>query len=379
MKRELLCMMLGCALIFSGCSNGDLGENFESGIHTTQQMTVNFVPEVLGEGTGNSRAVASSYNDPAKVTILAYKKGDNGAYKLEKSLQEGSAATSLVLPVGVYRFVAFYNIGNQMQLSCPENANSWDELVEQITLSSLEASPLDVNEVFVTSKDCSEVNVAEVSEGNNTITVSLQLKRVNARIDVLVKKVNKNGVEQPYAKGNVFGEEPLAQIVTTATAVGKWSWDHHQIGESKKSYTDTKLADNICIGVSAAPTVKSEVYKDNNKNDIDENKIMKGSAYYKGVYVLPFVNGNTTLDEVNIKLVSESKDADNAPVSRTLKATNVKAMQNYVTLITFNIQTDLDDGETPDDSVNVFTPNIQYNIQVDTNWEGVDYHGDIEI
>mgnify|MGYP001484080651 FL=1 len=95
--------------------------------------------------------------------------------------------------------------------------------------------------------------------------------------------------------------------------------------------------------------------------------------------MLPFVNGNTTLDEVNIKLVSESKDADNAPVSRTLKATNVKAMQNYVTLITFNIQTDLDDGETPDDSVNVFTPNIQYNIQVDTNWEGVDYHGDIEI
>lgn len=74
MKKELLCMMLGCALIFSGCSNVDLGENFDSGINTTQQMTVNFVPMVLGEGTGNSRVAASSYNDPTKVTILAYKK-----------------------------------------------------------------------------------------------------------------------------------------------------------------------------------------------------------------------------------------------------------------------------------------------------------------
>lgn len=379
MKKELLCMMLGCALIFSGCSNVDLGENFDSGINTTQQMTVNFVPMVLGEGTGNSRVAASSYNDPTKVTILAYKKVNNEAYKLEKMLQEGNAATSLVLPVGIYRFVAFYNIGKQMQLNYPENASSWDKLVEQITLNNLEASPLDVNEVFVTSQDCGEVNVSEVSEENNTISVTLQLKRINARIDVLVKKVNKNGNEQPYKEGNVFGTEPLAEIVTATTAVGKWNWNHHWSDESKKSYTDTNLDANICIGTSDNPTVKSEVYKDGNKDLIDAGKIMKGSAYYKGVYVLPFVNENTKLDEVNIKLVSESKDADNAPVSRTLKATKVKAIQNYVTLITFNIQTDLDDGETPDDSVNVFTPNIQYNIQVDTNWEGVDYHGDIEI
>lgn len=406
-----LAAVLGAAML-GGCSQSDDELN---GGYTGEGVNVTFVPEIIGvSNVAGSRAAASlDKKDAESLTILAFQRQGDGKYKLlqrsdAEQYKNGSSIADIPdnpgtfkwenatfrLPLGTYRFEAFYNVGGGLQLDAPTEADIWENLKKQIVLKYTEAvKSLDVNEVFATDGNSEEVVLAESQTSAGTVTVDLSLTRVNARIDVrILKKYYANeggpGVEQGYDTGDIFGGKTITKITTTTKKIPTWNWEDNTVAVGDLvSFEDANTTGegNLFIGTSTTdttfPTGDEQKYMD----DIEVEHIRRGAAYYKGAYILPFVTGNatTTLDKVNFVIeaaeptaTTEAEDADNSDNVRNLEATKVPVNQNKVTLLTFVLKAS---SEEPDDKEDLFTPNVKYIVTIDQEWAGVNIEDDIII
>lgn len=106
--------------------------------------------------------------------------------------------------------------------------------------------------------------------------------------------------------------------------------------------------------------------------NIPAERIAQGAAYYKGVYILPFVNVESKTFDLKVELKGNGLDEPDGVLgeeqTRLLEADGVAAESNKVTVVTFKYRAS---GNDPDDKENIFNPTITYEVIINTVWNGI--------
>lgn len=366
-------------------------------VSSREEVNVSFAAEMAGAASVQTKARVSNadYNNPDLLTVIAFRE-TNGRYYFALSSEEMSGSKNMLvdggankmtwsnsnfkLEVGTYRFVAFYNLGGDLSLEYPKvarnEAKDWADIRKAILVKYSGSDNFDVNEIFAGLTEA----VTLTSVDNGIAPVGMTLKRVNSRIDYrFCHKGEAGGVKEnteiPYADGNnVFGGKAVNITTTSARCMPQWSFDNTAVALTGGAYSfTTESGAGVTIGENIKDGLTATTFPTNSQEDIGlldnipADRIAKGAAYYRGAYVLPFVDESSSYD-LDIKVVQ----TDNAEMVRNLKATGVKAAQNKVTYITFIFRSD-------DPADNIFTPNVKFDITVETVWNGIVDGGTFEI
>ena len=388
----LLSVVLALSVL-TGCNNESLVNLNDSkdGVEVSFNISVN-------AGKKQSRAAADLTNiESEKFVVVAYASASDGNYTFKAVTESESnviqttesgdgfelSNKDFLLPIGSYRFLVLYNVGGNTEFTyyTEEAAKPWNDILGQAKISRTTTdAQLDVNEIFAYSS----VEDVNLSEQTGKINVEVELDRINSRIDVLVKKIYKykddDGKDQETEVGYGGGTDVLggaSNIQSVTTEVNKYvnSWSLSKV--STNSTADIKFDDsnnaNITVGTSDDPT--GDINADFVNNDDIASLIKKGSCYYKGAYILPFVGSGVTdvpSDITNLSITFKQKD-DAGGMTRTINVEDVKAQENYISLITVRLITtkEPDDGGDGDDGENIFNPSVEYTITIDKLWGGV--------
>lgn len=387
----LLSVVLALSVL-TGCNNESLVNLNDSkdGVEVSFNISVN-------AGKKQSRAAANLTSiESKKFVVVAYASASEGNYTFKAVTESESnviqttesgegfelSNKDFLLPIGSYRFLVLYNVGGNTEFTyyTEEAAKPWNDILGQAEISRTTAdAQLDVNEIFAYSS----VEDVNLSEQTGKINVEVELDRINSRIDVLVKKIYKykddDGKEYEtevgYSEGtDVLGGASNIQSVTTEVDKYVKSWSLSKV--STDLTADIKFDDsnngNITVGISGDPT--GDINADFVNNDDIASLIKKGSCYYKGAYILPFVGSGVAdvpSDIPNLSITFKQKD-DVGGKTRTINVQNVKAQENYISLITVKLITTKDPGDGGgDDGENIFNPSVEYTITIDKLWGGV--------
>lgn len=386
MKKSYLFGLFGCLFMFTNCSKSELESEFENG---QGEVKVSFTAQIVNDVASRAEA---NVNTGKNLEIIAYRKQADGNYAYAKSVTATVTAndnkiqysnSEFKLEIGTYRFLSIYNVGNDFTLDYLKDdsaVKTWPEILDAVKISNAsESKSLNINEIFAGGSldnnegNNSDMNVAEdidlsESQGENTVNVSISLSRVNSRIDLRFLKFSPSddGNEQAYGNGmNIFGKDGnLKSITTSAKSAISWSWGAgtQNIADGDLTYTTNGYA-----GVTIGTLTEGSTDFPNGDDDaqymdaIPANRILKGGAYYKGAYILPFTSEDSRL-KLTVTLVgNEGKQ------TRVLEADGVKAEKNKVTVVTFKYRAS---GNDPDDKENLFNPTIKYDVTIDTQWNG---------
>lgn len=389
MKKSYLFGLFGCLFMFTNCSKSELESEFENG---QGEVKVSFTAQIVNDVASRAEA---NVNTGKNLEIIAYRKQADGNYVYAKSVTATVTAndneiqysnSEFKLEIGTYRFLSIYNVGNELTLDYLKDVSAvktWQEILDAVKISNAsESKSLNINEIFAGGSldnnggNNSDMNVAEdidlsESQEENTVNVSISLSRVNSRIDLRFLKFSPSdnvddGNEQAYeGEENIFGETGnLVSITTSAKSAISWSWGAgpQSIAEDDLKYTTNDYA-GVTIGTLTEGSTDFPTEGDaQNMDAIPANRILKGGAYYKGAYILPFTTSDSTM-KLTVTLVgNEGKQ------TRVLEADGVKAEKNKVTVVTFKYRASSD---FPDDKENLFNPTIKYDVTIDTQWNGV--------
>ena len=382
-------------LIFVGCNKGTIVSNESNTTDVNVQFKLN-----INSGTNRTRSAADlSEIDAAKFVIVAYKQTENGTYSFEKATDSSSntfdkdnetlSNENFNLPVGTYRFLAIYNVGGNTTFSYNQGSEkNWSDILSSAQIFRNDQN-LDVNEIFAFES----VKDENLSSQGGKVNISMELNRVNSRIDVIVKKIYKGEdgeVEVGYKPGHdVLGGADNIASVKTATDVTTTNWTLGSVATTSSSvlygFTDTEKQ-HIIVGTSnkITPSITAD-----NINVIDEQMIKCGTCYYQGAYVLPFI-GNSISDGGTVTSTELSTVTlvftNGQNQERTIIVPDVPAKENHISLITVKLITlkkpgtidPEEGGDDGDDGENIFNPNVQYTITISEEWAGVD-NTDVEI
>lgn len=380
--------------IFVGCNKGTIVSNESNTTDVNVQFKLN-----INSGTNRTRSAAGlSEIDATKFVIVAYKQTENGAYSFEKATDSSSntfdkdnetlSNENFNLPVGTYRFLAIYNVGGNTTFSYNQGSEkNWSDILSSAQIFRNDQN-LDVNEIFAFES----VKDENLSNQGGKVNISMELNRVNSRIDVIVKKIYKGeggDVEVGYKPGSdVLGGADKIANVKTITNVTTTNWTFSSVATTSPSvygFTDTEKQ-HIIVGTSnkITPSITAD-----NINVIDEQMIKCGTCYYQGAYVLPFIGNSisdggtaTSTESSTVTLVFTNGQNQ----ERTIIVPDVPAKENHISLITVKLITlkkpeTIDPekgGDGGDDEENIFNPNVQYTITISEEWAEVD-NTDVEI
>lgn len=385
MKKINFFLILCAVLAVSSCSQNEILNEEES----KEQVNVSFLAQPDVVVTAGTRAAVESLTDPTKFKFYAFKKtGDTYSFTQEIS-GEGAAydngiwsSTKSQLAVGTYRFLCLYNVGDMQSLSNLTGLKGeWATILNGVVFEHKNAAT-DVNEFFSGSSGDEDIK-GTTSAGNGVVVELGNLKRVVARIDVKFVKVATDGkAEVMYSDGNcIFGSAGnLTSITQTATGVAKkfslgvtmpadaiWSTDCVFPVKVLDPYLTMGMKD-IKDGNGTFPALEGEKDMDN----IPANEIIKGGAYFRGAYVLPFVTQDPVLklSKVLIKLAGGA--SEETKVSREIVADNSLFVKtNFITLITVKLLGTNAPGAPGIDDEHLFNPKVKFTVNISTVYDGV--------
>lgn len=379
--------------IFAGCSN----ETPVKGNESVNDVNIQFDFDI-NSGVKASRVAANLDDqslDASKFIIVAYALGEDGKYVFQEatdpdfnSLDVSGSGKVLTnkefnIPVGSYKFLALYNVGDNTNFTYYNNkdvSTEWDNILAEAKISrTLDDTNLDVNEIFAFDSE----NPVNLSDEKGKVNIPITLDRVNSRIDVIVKKIYKDTtgtdveeIEVGYKDGDVLGGAENISMVTTQTEATKvWGLDKTaDISTDKFTFNDSRT-DQIIVGNKDGET--GDITNKLVNNTLAQEDINKGTCYYKGAYVLPFGTTNETKRDVTISFKRTVNDEENI---RNIDAKDVTAQENYISLITVKLITlkEPDGNGDGDDKEDIFNPNVQYTVTINNVWTGVN-NTDVEI
>lgn len=387
MRKTSYFLILCAVLAISSCSKSEILSEEES----KEQVNVSFLaqPDVIV--TAGTRAAATDLIDAKKFSFYAFKRNKDGkTYSFTKEISDtsegakynGSEWSSNLsqLPVGTYSFLCLYNVGAAQSLSGIEGVKNmeWSAIQNGIIIEH-RSKLADVDEFF--SGEVTDVAITG-SNGNSIVVDFGELKRVSARIDVKFVKVTADKLnEVSYKEGKtIFGDagnlQSIKQTVKGLANTFSFGEMNQVLWEEKCEF---KFGSNlVTLGTSA---INSTFPAENDEKDMNntanmENGIIRGGAYFRGAYVLPFMAKEAKLDEVLIYLIGKS-GADEEEVDRTITVTNGNGIElfvkkNFITLITVKLLSTTATGPGDgDDNEHLFNPKMKFTVSVDSKYDGV--------
>lgn len=400
MKKFNFVLMLSVALAVCSCSENETLPNEES----TEQVAVAFLAQPEANVVVGTRSAPEDYVSANKFTFFAFKKNAEGTYNYAKTISNETAGgaqydpeTKLwssdksLLTVGTYRFLCMYNLGSTVIL--PEEKAmkaltnmTWENIQNGIVIEHKTANA-DVDEFFsgeAIGKDgnVGDVNVTGVEENNKIVVAFEDLSRVVARVDVkFVKVAVDKSTEVSYLGTNtIFGEENNLKTITLSTdgLAKKMNMGTTPLAD-KWEATQKYLFDNMELVTIGESEFKSVFPTDDDLQDMNDTEamrtgIIKGGAYFRGAYVLPFMT-DTKLTKLKIDL--DAKDGSRRTITSE-QDQNLKVTKNYITLVTVKLLSSTTPGTPGIDIENLFNPKVKFEVTIDQKFAGFN-RSDIEV
>ncbi len=257
------------------------------------------------------------------------------------------------LPSGNYKFLPSYG------LMAPGNY-AWPALTD-IPLSDAlyvthtgESFPA----VFMLNQPLDAVPSYAVSLDGPIQTVSATLRRAVSRVDVLFIRADKDAATGTYtekAGDDIFGPEKLATVrLSYAGANSYLGLSGEKVdGTFDLSHTIDSPAAVLTMGTGSSTTVGSDGYDFENVLPAD---IVSGSAHLKGTYLIPNADNSATTGFTMLLTSGEGS-------TRTIALTDkIPVERNKATLIRIYVLGD-----------NVFTTGAEFDVDVDTVWDGSNF------
>lgn len=394
MKIRYLVILFTLFTVYScSKSNEDL-----PGSLTDKEVNVIFAAHPEISVSSLTRGAASDLVTADKFTFYAFKKGKDGKYTFTKKLADPAAtygqaegekqvwqSDQALLSVGTYRFICFYNLQGTFQ-SLPGEADlqqwgskDWEDILNGFIIEHLTDSQ-DVNEFFC---GASKTDLQIAGENGNSIVVDFgtPLTRVVSRIDIKFIKVNERQDSEVYysAGQSIFGTRDnlrainlevmgLSKKVSLGTIEPLSNlWNK----ETTFAFTDPVGNGLVVFGERTSAGISEYPKSDGSDvNDISamKEKIIRGGAYFRGAYVLPFMDKDKILQKLQIRLTGKD-NAERMIIATENERLSVK--KNFVTLVTIKLLSNTSDGGPGDDSEHLFNPKVRFIVSVSQLFAGV--------
>lgn len=344
------CVAFGAAL--TACSNDDA----DAGAPAPAVGNLKFVTKAPA---GDARGPVYTADE---FRILAFKKSASGNdYTYWKDIPVGGMsfdgsvlAGTVQFPAGDYKFLPSYGLVTPGNYTWPTLAGSTlsNDLYVTHTAASFPAA-------FMLSMPLDAVPSYSVKLDGTQQTVSSTLRRCVSRVDVLFLRADKDAATGAYtekAGDDVFGPEGLATAELRFTdANSKLGLSGEKIdGVFDATHRIAASGDVVTMGTGTATTFGSEGYK--TYDDVLPTDIVSGSAHLRGTYLIPNAD-NTAATGLTLALTSGEGSV------RTIALTDkIPVERNKVTLIRIYVLGD-----------NVFTTGVDFDVTIDTAWDGINY------
>lgn len=257
------------------------------------------------------------------------------------------------LPAGEYKFLPSYGLVSPGNYTWPSLSGAAlnDALYLTHTGESFPAA-------FMLNESLADVPSYTVTLDGPKQTVRAKLRRAVSRVDVLFIRAEKDPATGKYVEiqgDDVFGPEKLAGVKFTYTdANNRLGLSGVKIdGLFDTDHTLASPAAAVTMGTGTTTVVGSEGYDFENVLPAD---IIAGSAHLKGTYLIPNPD-NTATTGFSMQLTS----GEGTPRTITL-ADNIPVERNKATLIRVYVLGD-----------NVFTTGVNFEVAVDTVWDGSNF------
>lgn len=257
------------------------------------------------------------------------------------------------LPAGEYKFLPCYGLVSPGNYIWPDlsAAPLSDALYLTHTGESFPAA-------FMLNESLADVTAYTVALDGPKQTVRATLRRSVSRVDVLFVRAEKDPATNKYTEiqgDDVFGPEKLAGVKFTFTnANNRLGLSGEKVdGVFDAAHTLATPADAVTMGTGTSTVVGGEGYDFENVLPAD---IIAGSAHMKGTYLIPNPD-NTATTGFAMQLTS----GEGTPRTITL-ADNIPVERNKATLIRVYVLGD-----------NVFTTGVDFEVAVDTVWDGSNF------
>lgn len=377
--RIFLLLLLGMPVVYS-CTNEI---TVPSEIKPGQEVSISFIaqPDVVVKA--GTRVAAADLVTAAKFTFYAFKKETDGTYSFEKEISDSKAtyaasawkSDKALLSVGTYRFLCFYNLpatGRPADaILAAMKGMTWANILDGIVIEHLSAgSNTDVDEFF-SGESTGDILI---SDNNITVVIEEKLKRVVSRIDVKFVKITVDkSKEVSYGDGNdIFGasgdlKNIALNVKGAAKKFGMGATKLSDVWATDLNFNYASPLDFVVFGTSP----KTSTFPNSNGSDVNNKEamakgIIKGGAYFRGAYILPFMKDKETLKEIKIEL-TDANDAKRTIVA----ATELFVQKNFVTLVTVKLQSTTATEGPGDDKEHLFNPKVKFTVTVDNLFGGV--------
>ena len=254
------------------------------------------------------------------------------------------------LPAGEYKFLPSYGLMSPGNYAWPElsGATLGDDLYITHTGESFP-------EAFMLNSTLDAVPSYPVSLDGPKQTVSTKLRRAVSRVDVLFLRADKDPSTGNYTEkqgDDVFGPEKLSGVKFTYTdANSRLGLSGEKVqGVFDAEHTLASAAEAVTMGTGTSTTVGTDGYDFGHVLPAD---IVAGSAHLKGTYLIPNAD-NTATTGFSMELTSGEG------TTRTIALDEkIPVERNKATLIRIYVLGD-----------NVFTTGVDFEVTVDTVWDG---------
>lgn len=264
-----------------------------------------------------------------------------------------SLSGSVQLPAGDYKFLPSYGLVTAGNYTWPEFAGAVlsDDLYVTHTGESFPAA-------FMLNKALDAVAPYTISLDGPKQTVSATLRRAVSRVDILFVRADKDAATGAYDEkpgDDVFGPEKLAKVKFAYTDANHFLGlsGEKAAGVFDSEHTIAAPADALTMGTGTKTRVGDPEYDFENVQPTD---VIAGSAHLKGTYLIPNAD-DTASTGLAIELTSGEGNVRHIALQN-----KIPVERNKATLIRVYVL-----GE------NVFTTDVEFDVEVDTVWDGSNY------
>lgn len=364
-RAIILTALMG--LFMTSCQNEDQAPS----VNSQEQTAVKFELDAsaIKYDVNNSGLKYSPAYSRDGFRIFAFKRVVGGTdYVYEKTISltnmsysNNKLVGSDILSIGTYKFLSAYGVNQPGVLTLP--AWSGKNLTDNFAIEYNGTAGL--NEIFLQDTDAASLTSYDLgltSDANPTVTATL--KRAVSRVDIMFfkgKKENGGYTELAYTSGNdVFGKKTLETLQLRYKDLNpKIDFFGNLIATPmiNANINLSNFTNTVTIGNALATIVGDTDYT--KYDNVESADLINGAAHVFGNYVIPNADATKT---ASLEIYIKPTNGEGRVITLAEKLPMEK---NKVTLVKIYV---LDNGgpEEP----NVFTTNVNFEVEIETVWDG---------
>ncbi|HCO67609.1 MAG TPA: hypothetical protein DIT04_07640 [Dysgonomonas sp.] len=401
MKAKFIFMWIASAMLFTACSSDD-NEGYTVGPgNNGEQASVQFELDasMLNYApSGPSLRYSPEYTSSG-FSIYAFRQaidGDlEGQYVFEKTINlanmtyresDRKLVGSDLLNIGTYKFISAYGLNQPTSILSVPTFN----ILNDSYFITYNGGTTPLGEIFLQDTDAANLTSYDLGINSTNPTVTATLNRAVSRVDIMFFKGTRNEdgtyTELPYNTGNnVFGNKTIQQIQLRYGNLNNVMNVFGNYATTTPMSANIELSNFSEIITIGNNTVSGTIVGDEDYTRYDavaSEDIIYGGAHIFGNYLFPnreLQENESTIKNTSLEIYIKPEYGLGRTINVSVDEEHLLPVEkNKVTLVKIYIiernpgpGPGPGPGPDPDpEEPTVFTTNVDFEIEIETVWEG---------